>query len=542
MTHFIESVWGGWLYLLPPLRGQRVLIVCPPDLGLCSAVARQAAATTWADVEGAQSNQPPPEAVTRVALDWQRLNQLGNQSFDLVLVFLPPAQLVNIKELHSRLCQLLTPNGLLFTQVDNPLRCAGKPLHKLLAVIQYWRWLARTARRGSNCLAGYAVNLRHGQIGELQIHARYQPLQNTFLFREKLKQRLLKGLLAGGVSEAWVSLWSSGPQQPGAHESQSIQVYQHVAARAIKLAKLQQAEVVNYLVLNQKAILMIAPVQSGTAKALPTLAGVVAVLCNTDYLYQRRISELELLSTLRAQYPQLAGVIPEPLGNELVGDVPVCFQRRMPGITIEADFAGLPAITHRAQGFLTKLVEQTGSIRQVDQTEIERFFNPLLISARQRTPALAELLDALAKRVVDQLTGSQIMKVVMHGDFKIENAMFLPGSLELTAVIDWDLGDAQGYPYLDLWYLLLYNRLITRQQSFFNAFQALLIDGDSSADEAQLIADYGKQTGVNTDQLWSLKVLLLFFHIGSRAHLGSAPPLVKSQLQETLRRLLNAAG
>jgi hypothetical protein len=82
--------------------------------------------------------------------------------------------------------------------------------------------------------------------------------------------------------------------------------------------------------------------------------------------------------------------------------------------------------------------------------------------------------------------------------------------------------------------------LITRQQSFFTAFQALLIDGQSSVDESRLIADYGELAGVRDDQLWCIKTLLLFFHIGSRAHLGSAPPVVKSELEETLTRLLNA--
>lgn len=540
MPHFIESLWAGWLYLLPPLPGQRVLIICPPDAGLVRTVARQAADTVWADTEFAEDEEPLPTGVNQIRLDWGQLHRPGDQGFDLVLLFLPPAQMPAIKTHHSRLCGLLTPTGLLFTQVVNPLRSAGNPRQKFRTSIDYWRWLFRTAGRGSSFLASYPVNLRHGEVSELQVHPTYQPLQNTFLLREKLKRWLLRGLLAGGISEAWVTLWANEQQQTTRLNRPRDEVYQQAATRAMELADLEQAELLNYLVLNQKAILMIGPCQPDGAGMAGAAAGVVAVLCNTDYLYQRRVSELELLSTLRTQFPSIATAIPEPLGNELVAGVPVCFQRRMPGITIEADFAGLPAITEQAQGFLKKLIEGSGASRQVDPSEIDRFFRPLLRSARQRTPAFAHLIDALAERLVDQLKGQQIMSVVMHGDFKIENAMFSPDSFELTAVIDWDLGDLQGYPYLDLWYLLLYNRLITRQQSFFTAFQALLIDGESSADESRLIADYGEFAGVRDDQLWCLKGLLLFFHIGSRAHLGSAPPVVKSELEETLRRLLNA--
>lgn len=539
VTKYIGFSWGGWFYLLPSMSGQRVLLLSPPVAEVPQMVAQYAATTVWADTEHCAGQAAIDPSVSKVEFDWGQLQALGDQEFDLILAFVPDEQL-GMMTLHCKaLRRLLAGDGLLFVQTENPLRRAEKSVGQIASLLGYWRWLWSCRGNKSDCLNGYAAGLRNGQVIELQINHDYQSLQNTFRWQEKLKQLVYRGVVAGGLSQAWVSLWPSLSGNSSDTRLLPTQTYQQVVERAKELAGLPQAKVLNYLILNQKAILLIGLAETGSKlSAISSSAGVVAVLCNTDYLYQRRSNELVLLSALRERYPEVGKLIPEPLGSERIADVAVCFQRRMPGMTIEVDFSGLPEITAQAQMFLKTLIDQTSSSREIDQVEIERFFEPLLVSARQRTPEFTGLIARLAARLSVELIGGRINQVLMHGDFKIENAMFSPAIFELTAVIDWDLGDEQGYPFLDLWYLLIYNRLITRQQPFFSAFQAILIDDECSDDEVALLADYADLAEVGTDRIWSLKVLFLFFHIGSRANLGSAPPLVHAQLEQTMTRLL----
>lgn len=69
----------------------------------------------------------------------------------------------------------------------------------------------------------------------------------------------------------------------------------------------------------------------------------------------------------------------------------------------------------------------------------------------ERTPALPDLLDMLAWFERNQPRDE---RTLVHGDFKLDNVLFHPKSLEIVATLDWELSTL-GHPLSDLANLLL---------------------------------------------------------------------------------------
>src|SRR5205085_2711913 len=94
---------------------------------------------------------------------------------------------------------------------------------------------------------------------------------------------------------------------------------------------------------------------------------------------------------------------------------------------------------------------------------------PMFDGARERCPLIKASFDDLQSAVVGGLAGMELPVVWLHGDFKVENLVVDARTSRLSGVIDWEHSEPEGLPFLDLWYLLFYNRAIRGGVHFFPA-------------------------------------------------------------------------
>lgn len=109
----------------------------------------------------------------------------------------------------------------------------------------------------------------------------------------------------------------------------------------------------------------------------------------------------------------------------------------------------------------------------------------------------------------------------MHGDYKIENLMFDPGSLQVSGVIDWDLSRKTGLPLLDLLYLIAYNRVIREGREIEEIFLDCILPGKLSEFERAAHDEYIGKTGMDAGVADILTAMFWIYHVAFRIEVDS---------------------
>ena len=101
---------------------------------------------------------------------------------------------------------------------------------------------------------------------------------------------------------------------------------------------------------------------------------------------------------------------------------------------------------------------------------------------------------------------------LVHGDFRIDNMIFAPGSGKLLAVLDWELSTV-GHPFADLAYQCMQWRLP-------NAGEMRGLDGIDRAatglpSDEQYVASYCRRMGLDSVPHWPFLIAFSFFRIAA---------------------------
>ena len=110
--------------------------------------------------------------------------------------------------------------------------------------------------------------------------------------------------------------------------------------------------------------------------------------------------------------------------------------------------------------------------------------------------------------------------------------MFDPDSKAVSGVIDWDLSSEIGLPYLDILYLLAYNRVNTEKRSTNDIVASTVLPGAFSAREQDLLTNYALALELPEDLLDCLRVMFWAHHIAYRISVDPNMAQVVSQLLE----------
>ena len=277
-------------------------------------------------------------------------------------------------------------------------------------------------------------------------------------------------------------------------------------------------------VLAQCLVLHAGKVILGLRAPAPSGVALTVVMARDDVAVRRREVEAASLVAL-ADLPdlpdRLAALLPRYLGRIDVEGVQAFVQSTRPGVTCDLDLPGLSSLTRRAADFLVDLHEQTRD--PATPSHAATLICSLCTAAMLRAPQLSDSLLAL-RTAVEKCAGQlNVPLVCMHGDFKIENVMYDQRSGALTGMIDWELSMPKGLPLLDLLYLLAFNRMI-RGQSRSAALGALTAGDTLEQQERDLTSRYLRRLGIPECQRLPLAIAFLCHDIGCRIQFDDLPP------------------
>jgi len=192
-----------------------------------------------------------------------------------------------------------------------------------------------------------------------------------------------------------------------------------------------------------------------------------------------------------------------------------------PGLVIKGDdqrpFVGRPDVARRTGRML---VETLVAIHQVDAAAVglgdlgkpEGFFERAVKGwvGRAERVAMREDTAALAREIGAWLGRAQRrprMPTLLHSDFKLDNLILDPATLQPVAIVDWDMG-TRGDPLLDLATLLSY-WVEPGDPDYLHELRQLptVAPGFPSRDE--VVTAYAALTGVDVDDYPVHRVLAL---------------------------------
>jgi aminoglycoside phosphotransferase (APT) family kinase protein len=98
----------------------------------------------------------------------------------------------------------------------------------------------------------------------------------------------------------------------------------------------------------------------------------------------------------------------------------------------------------------------------------------------------------------------------------MENIIFDKKTLGINGIIDWEHSRQNNLPWLDLMYLVAYNRIVSEDLDFFDAYREVIFPENHTDHEKSVIAAYAGAFPVTPDTKTVLSCLFLLHHIGFR--------------------------
>ena len=154
--------------------------------------------------------------------------------------------------------------------------------------------------------------------------------------------------------------------------------------------------------------------------------------------------------------------------------------------------------------------------------------------AIDRYPTFTAEFQNLLALTKSRTAGIAWHTVWQHGDYKLENVILNPRTKTVVGVIDWELSSKQGLPFIDLLYLIAYNRSIRQSMRISDVYRAAILSWNFNPEEQGLLYEYQKNIGIDaTDPL--LWATLYWVHdIGVRYTFNLAIPDERSRLKVLL--------
>ena len=344
---------------------------------------------------------------------------------------------------------------------------------------------------------------------------------------EGLVDRLKRGLLAGAAGQVLA------PGHIVVTRRQPTPLLCERVMADVASASGDSTDLVRQLTLIDKTVLVSAPA-GGAGGA----GGVVVVVPATLLATARREREFDLLRCAwsDARLPEgLRNMFPRPVAAGTTRGHRWFAVERIAGSFVDTPVPELDELTTAAADLLTELHVATRREVRCDAGHFARLVTSLLESAGNRHPACRAELARLGAQLEPLLAGRSLPLVWMHGDYKIENVAMDRGARRPMGVIDWELGVRDGFPLLDLEYLLIYNRMLRTGVSFARACQEFDSGRAGTGLELELQERYVEAVGIDPELRPVLRALLILHAAGERLHFDLEDPRERAQLVQLLR-------
>lgn len=371
------------------------------------------------------------------------------------------------------------------------------------------------------------LRFNQDSIGELITTKDYRSIKNPGSIAERLRELLwsfrptrvtLPGLLLTG---------GTAPLPPPVYEQLERNIATAIESTGVDSPKLQLKK---FFVLPGKAILL-------HSLSDQTRGGTVTIVCANDKVHRHRSHEQATLNHIHQHLGSISSRVPKPLQEASCLGYRYFTQTEIAGITLDQNSRRLRACTSQAVDFLIQMANATHREDLINTAPGDSYSSTILRQSFAQLGDSNELrpipLNKIHAALGAALATAQPAQVLQHGDYKIENVIFDRHSFRLQGVIDWDHSVLQGLPCFDLFYLLTYNRLITKGQPFYEFYPDLL-NNHLTEWEQGLINRYISQTGVNNNSLGCLCALFFMDYITARTPYSGADAITRNGIRQAL--------
>lgn len=347
----------------------------------------------------------------------------------------------------------------------------------------------------------------NGVVEEVILSGQYRSAKNSFTFKQEVKNVLLSSPLARVFAPSLGIVATKGSGRP-----------RYLDVLVGELAKVgilpncgdRRCIVKRYLVLPGKVILSIGDVGRRYGEKIVILPLDVAVL-------DRLRDEAMTLEALHDATLSIQSLIPRFFMEGELGGQVYFVQQEMPGTSVDAPVASLEKMTSRAVRLLIDFHSQTTQEITLNDESFGILFSSLLRRVVEALgPGIASSIDRIEEITRAVLYGKRFSLVWMHGDFKIENLIFDPDSLQISGIIDWDLSRKDGYPLIDLMYLIAYNRVIREGREVEEILLDCMVPQEFSDFEREIWDEYMCALGIGEDLVGILIMVFCMHHLAYR--------------------------
>lgn len=395
----------------------------------------------------------------------------------------------------------------------------------------------RLRRAGFESVRLEPYTMLNGVVHEVVPKGGYHSTHNSFVRTERFKEGLLGAHGRLLFAPAYGAVAIKGPPRASLLD----RVGEQLADTGYRVRPAHEPSgFLRYLALPGKAI-----ISFGVRRGAPD--NVVTVIPFTQDIIESRRREMREIGELRRNVPAIAGLLPKIYAETSFRQRSCFVISEIAGTTIDRDVAQLGSITTRAAELLARMTEQTlrwpEQKERVHDTEIGYIFNAFAC----RYPSLAAGTTAFIDPLRAQLSAHACPTVRLHGDYKIENLILDPETLEIRGIIDWEHSRPDSFPLIDVLYLIAYNRIMIEKRDFLSIYLDTILPRRFTVDEHRLVDTFCQQARLSETLRDTLTRVFFLHHaacryrfnlgnIDSRALLDRCLAEIQSFLASTLQR------
>ena len=396
------------------------------------------------------------------------------------------------------------PHG--YTRLLHRLRCPFGTLTRTSGLVSLRRLMAQARRAGFQDFHAYPFLVENGRVAEVIAASGYHSNKNSLAASERLKQIILGPTGTRYLAPAYGLVCAK--DRPLALPLQTF-VEDLSARKVLATTPKAAAGFRRYLVLPGKAIITL-------GKAVDGEENVIIVIPKVTRVLAWRRKEIGIVDTVRRLSPYLAARLPRLYTECSAGGVTYFAISEIPGMTVDRRTRHLERLTRKAVDFLTRFHQISAREIVIDDAAFENLFGAIVrqvIATYPETQPIMQRIEAHLRRAV---RGQRMVTVWLHGDYKLENLIFDKKTLEINGIIDWEHSREHNLPWLDLLYLLTYNRIVSQGRDFFEVYRDVILPENHSDHEKSIITAYAGTLPVTADMKTVLTCLFFLHHIGFR--------------------------
>lgn len=356
----------------------------------------------------------------------------------------------------------------------------------------------------------------------------YTTAKNSNLLSESIKEILLNRVFKSISAEAYGVIAYKNNKKNSLIDGLFDQL---VNKKILEEIDPENIEIFHYYLLAGKAIISIGNRDEKEGKY-------IIIITLDELAITGRKKEKKIIDKIIRKNSVIAKYVPRVIDEGEYLNIPYFLIEQKKGITFDRDFKRINEATNNAVNLLININKQEKREILMNNDNYNIYFGNIIDLSINRYPEFEQYFNEINKKLKNIVIGKNILIVLMHGDYKLENIVFNKNTLEINGVIDWELADEKGFPLLDLLYLLTYNRMIKYDIDYFDVVNDYLEKNSMTNQEKLYIEKYRELYILDEEIYHVLLVMFIMHHISKRFYVTINDNLRRRQILKTIDNMI----